>query len=63
MCGRFASQLPPEFIARLFSTTGELPNIAANWNVAPTHAAMVIRRHPETGERRLDALRWGLVPH
>ena len=22
-----------------------------------------MRRHPETGERRLDALRWGLVPH
>ena len=23
---------------------------------------MVIRRHPETGERRLDLLRWGLIP-
>ena len=23
----------------------------------------MVRRHPETGERRLDALRWGLVPH
>ncbi len=23
---------------------------------------MVIRRHPETGERRLDLLRWGLMP-
>jgi putative SOS response-associated peptidase YedK len=23
---------------------------------------MVLRRHPETGGRRLDALRWGLVP-
>jgi putative SOS response-associated peptidase YedK len=63
MCGRFASQLPPEEIARLFSTAGDLPNLGPNWNVAPTQPAMVVRRHPETGERRLDVLRWGLVPH
>jgi putative SOS response-associated peptidase YedK len=63
MCGRFAAQLPPEFIRRLFATTGDLPNLAPNWNVAPTDPAMVVRRHPETGERRLDVLRWGLVPH
>jgi putative SOS response-associated peptidase YedK len=63
MCGRFASQLPPEEVARLFSTAGDVPNLGPNWNVAPTQAAMVIRRHPETGERRLDVLRWGLVPH
>ena len=63
MCGRFAAQLPPEFIRRLFTTTGELPNLGPNWNVAPTQAAMVVRRHPESGERRLDVLRWGLVPH
>ena len=24
---------------------------------------MVVRRHPESGERRLDLLTWGLVPH
>jgi putative SOS response-associated peptidase YedK len=24
---------------------------------------MVVRRHPETGERHLDLLRWGLLPH
>jgi putative SOS response-associated peptidase YedK len=41
---------------------GLLPNLAESWNVAPTQAAIVIRRHPTTGERRLDALRWGLVP-
>ena len=62
MCGRFASQLPLELIHRLFATIGDVPNLAPNWNVAPTQSAMVVRRHPETGERRLDALRWGLVP-
>jgi putative SOS response-associated peptidase YedK len=63
MCGGFAAQLPPEFIRRLFNTAGELPNLGPNWNVAPTQAAMVVRRHPETAERRLDVLRWGLVQH
>ncbi len=47
----------------ILKAPANVSSIATNWNVAPTHAAMVIRRHPETGERRLDALRWGLVPH
>jgi putative SOS response-associated peptidase YedK len=62
MCGRFAAQLPAELVARLFRTVNPLPNLAPNWNVAPTQAAMVVRRHPQTGERHLDVLRWGLVP-
>ena len=63
MWGRFAAQLPPEFTRQLFATKGELPNLGSNWNVARAQPAMVIRRHPETAERRLDVLRWGLVPH
>ena len=62
MCGRFAAQLPPEFIRRLFRTNGDVPNIAASWNVAPTQPAMVVRLNRDTGERSLDVLRWGLVP-
>ncbi len=63
MCGRFASQLAPELLRRAFAAMGDIPNTPPSWNVAPTQAALVVRRHPETGERRLDALRWGLVPH
>ena len=44
--GRFASFLPPEAVRALFQTLGSLPNIAANWNMAPTQPAMVIRRLP-----------------
>ena len=51
MCGRFASQLPPDAIRALFRTAGTVPNLAPSWNVAPTQSAMVIRHHPETGER------------
>jgi putative SOS response-associated peptidase YedK len=63
MCGRFSSTLSAEFIRRLFGTEGDIPNLGPSWNLAPSQDALVIRRHPETGARRLDALKWGLVPH
>jgi putative SOS response-associated peptidase YedK len=62
MCGRYASFLPPEFIARLFGTTNPVPNLPQTWNMAPSMSAPVVRRHPETGARHLDPLTWGLVP-
>lgn len=62
MCGRFASFLPPEAVARLFRTRNPLPSIAPTWNLAPSQESMVVRWHPETGERHLDALKWGLLP-
>ena len=62
MCGRYASFLPAEAIARLFGTTNELPNFAPSWNVAPTQVAPVVRHHPDTGERHLNLLKWGLLP-
>jgi putative SOS response-associated peptidase YedK len=62
MCGRYASFLPPELIARLFGTRNALPNLKPTWNMAPTMDAPVVRRHPESGERHLDALTWGFVP-
>ena len=63
MCGRYVSALPPAELARSFGAIGELPNVEASWNVTPTDRRPVIRRHPESGERRLDLLTWGLVPH
>jgi putative SOS response-associated peptidase YedK len=58
MCGRYASFLPAEAIARIFGTTNPLPNLAPSWNVAPTNDVAVVRRHPETGARYLDLLKW-----
>ena len=63
MCGRYAAVLPADSISALFKTIGPLPNWAGTWNMAPTKSAPVIRRHPESGERHLGLLRWGLVPH
>jgi putative SOS response-associated peptidase YedK len=63
MCGRFASTLSAELLRRLFETAEEPPNLPPSWNIAPSQDALVVRRHPASGARRLDALRWGLVPH
>jgi putative SOS response-associated peptidase YedK len=63
MCGRYASYLPADAIADLFKVSGPLPNIAPSWNGAPTQGALVVRLHPDTRERRLDVLQWGVVPH
>jgi putative SOS response-associated peptidase YedK len=41
--------IPPQF---------DLP---ISYNIAPTQNVLAIRRNPETGERTLDALRWGLM--
>jgi putative SOS response-associated peptidase YedK len=62
MCGRYFQQRGPASVARYFETVNPLPNTPASWNRAPTQEALVVRRHPETGARHLDALRWGLVP-
>ncbi len=63
MCGRFSVSLPPDEVARYFQITGRLPNFPPRYNVAPTQDAPVVRLNPETKERQLDLLRFGLIPH
>lgn len=62
MCGRFFLQRDPAGLARYFGTSNAVPNLRPSWNVAPTQDSAVVRRHPESGARHLDLLRWGLVP-
>jgi putative SOS response-associated peptidase YedK len=50
-------------IARIFRTSNPLSNYPARYNIAPTQPVLTVRFNPETKERSLDALRWGLVPH
>ena len=63
MCGRYASTLPAEALARTFATAPTGQEIPPRWNLCPGQDAPVVRRHPGSGERRLDLLRWGFVPH
>jgi putative SOS response-associated peptidase YedK len=62
MCGRFQASRSPAEIARWFKTTGPLPNVRRRYIAAPTQDVLVVLRNPESGERRLEALRWGLIP-
>jgi putative SOS response-associated peptidase YedK len=64
MCGRVVQTLPHEAMRRLFKARqGDLFNAPPRWNGAPTDKLMIVRRDPESGERSLDLVRWGLVPH
>lgn len=63
MCGRFLNKLPAAEIARIFRTKNATPNYPLRFNIAPTDPVLAVRVNRKTGERSLDALRWGLVPH
>jgi putative SOS response-associated peptidase YedK len=62
MCGRLFQVSSPEDLKRWFGTSN-LPNLPPRYNVAPTQDVAAVRWNPRTGERSLDLLRWGLVPH
>jgi putative SOS response-associated peptidase YedK len=40
-----------------------LPNAPPRYNAAPSQDLLVLRRHPDTGEKQLGLLKWGLLPH
>lgn len=63
MCGRFASTLPVELLARAFGVAAPGVDFVANDNVGPGGAALVVRRDPRVGMRALDALQFGLLAH
>jgi putative SOS response-associated peptidase YedK len=63
MCGRFLASKSPEEVSRWFATRNATPNSRASYNVAPSQDVLTVRFNPETQQRTLDALRWGLVPY
>jgi putative SOS response-associated peptidase YedK len=63
MCGRYTVFLPPDAMAALFRTSLPPPHWEPTWNLAPAQDAPVVRVHPGSQERRIDLLRWGLLPH
>jgi putative SOS response-associated peptidase YedK len=60
VCGRFAFYSPAEAVSRLFAaeTIADLP---PRYNIAPTQPAPTVRLDQDS-IRRLNLLRWGLVP-
>ena len=64
MCGRMALTLPMDAMAQLFAAKpdNDLPKVP-NYNVCPTTQVPIITMGATAGERRLRAMRWGLIPH
>jgi putative SOS response-associated peptidase YedK len=49
-------------LVRLYSITNNL-NLESRYNIPPTEDIAVVRADPEGHGRRLEMLRWGLVPY
>lgn len=60
MCGRFALPTPEE-LARHFGLK-KTPDLKPRYNIAPSQDIAVVRQIPETLDRELVLLRWGLIP-
>jgi putative SOS response-associated peptidase YedK len=66
MCGRITQKSNPQTLGlRIVNLVEPLyaGNTPPRYNGAPRQEHWVIRQHPSTGERTLDRLWWGLVPH
>lgn len=63
MCGRYFLKRPPAALLDELQAAQPAPNFPPSWNIAPTQQAPVLRWNPQTGQRHLNLLRWGLVPH
>ena len=63
MCGRMAVTLPPDAMALLFAAApaNDLPEVP-NFNVCPTNDVFIVTSS-EAGARKLQAMRWGFIPH
>ena len=62
MCGRLFQCASPAQIASMFGIFKAPPNARARYNAAPRQDLLTVRFNPETRERSLDLLTWGLVP-
>lgn len=61
MCGRFSITGDLDFYAEYFGVDRvDINPIDKSWNVAPTDPVYVITERD--GERRLETMRWGLIP-
>ncbi len=60
MCGRYTLRSPVEKLAEEFGFDASSVELPPNYNVAPTQEVAAVLS--EGGERRLELLRWGLIP-
>jgi putative SOS response-associated peptidase YedK len=64
MCGRYRRTTREEELARIYHIPiPAQPDLPISYNIAPSQEVLAIRYNPETKQRTLDRLRWGLVPY
>ena len=64
MCGRYRRTTREEELARIYRIPiPSQPDLPISYNIAPNQEVLAIRFNPETKQRSLDRLRWGLVPY
>ena len=66
MCGRARLSSDVSEIKIAFAVPPErrpTPNFAPSWNLAPTDPAPVVYYDAKDGGRRLEVMRWGLIPY
>src|SRR3990172_1268200 len=62
MCGRYTLMTFREQLAEEFELS-EVELLRPRYNIAPTQRVPVVRVTEADSARRLQELRWGLVPH
>ena len=66
MCGRVIQSSRPLRLAivdGLDVSDSRMGNVHPRYNAAPSQELLVIRQDRKTGERSLDLIKWGLIPH
>lgn len=63
MCGRYFRHQPRDEIAAAFGARVGDATDEAGYNIAPSEQVLTVRFHEASGERRVDDLHWGLIPH
>jgi putative SOS response-associated peptidase YedK len=62
MCGRYRRTTREEELVRIYRIPiPSQPDLPINYNIAPSQEVLSIRLNPETKQRSLDRLLWGLV--
>jgi putative SOS response-associated peptidase YedK len=62
MCGAGKLTTSPNQISLPFAIHTAPPNFPPRYNIRPTQCVLVVHVNPDTCERHLDALYWGLIP-
>lgn len=61
MCGRYTLKSRAEIIAETLGVQVP-PTLPERFNVAPSQLVLAVREMPESRQRELVALQWGLIP-